>query len=78
MICWLLEIVPDFEIENVKLVLVITENIATVSNSKLKNPIVSPSSKYVPTSSVMNPLGTVLYGTNASVIEAKRMKLKIY
>jgi hypothetical protein len=74
----LIENNPDFEIENVKLGLVITENIATVSNSKLKNPIVSPSSKYVPTSSVMNPLGTVLYGTNASVIEAKRMKLKIY
>jgi len=69
---------PDLNLKNVKLGLVLTENIATVTNSGLKNPIVSPATKYTPSCSVMNPLGTVLYGTSSSVIEAKRMKLKIY
>ncbi|MEN9929519.1 MAG: hypothetical protein RLZZ231_1440 [Bacteroidota bacterium] len=69
---------PDLNLKNVKLGLVVTENIATVTNSGLKNPIVSPATKYTPSCSVMNPLGTVLYGTSSSVIEAKRMKLKIY
>ena len=69
---------PDLNLKNVKLGLVVTENIATVDNSGLKNPIVAPATKYTPSSSVMNPLGTVLYGTSSSVIDAKRMKLKIY
>ena len=69
---------PDLNLKNVKLGLVVTENIATVANSGLKNPIVAPATKYTPSSSVMNPLGTVLYGTSSSVIDAKRMKLKIY
>lgn len=69
---------PDLNLKNVKLGLVVTENIATVANSGLKNPIVAPATKYTPLSSVMNPLGTVLYGTSSSVIDAKRMKLKIY
>ena len=69
---------PDLNLKNVKLGLVVTENIATITNSGLKNPIASPEIKYTPTSSVMNPLGTVLYGSSSSVIDAKRMKLKIY
>lgn len=78
---------PDFNLKNVKLGLVVTENIGNVNNSGLKNsftttstftPPVTTTVKNTPASSVMNPLGTVLYGTKSTVIEAKRMKLKIY
>lgn len=71
---------PDFNLKNVKLGLVVTENIGNINNSGLKNPITTSSTivKNTPASSVMNPLGTVLYGTKSTVIEAKRMKLKIY
>lgn len=33
---------------------------------------------FIPVSSVMNPLGTILYGSGANVPENKRLKLKIY
>ncbi|TDD99561.1 DUF4270 domain-containing protein [Flavobacterium cellulosilyticum] len=33
---------------------------------------------FYPVSSVMNPLGTILYGSSANVAEDKRLKLKIY
>jgi hypothetical protein len=32
---------------------------------------------FFPESSVMNPLGTILYGSNQTVPEGKRLKLKI-
>jgi hypothetical protein len=61
---------------NVKLGLVVTENIADASFSKLKT--ANAFSSKVAKSSVMNPLGTILYGSHPSVPEDKRLKLQIY
>ncbi|WP_298140895.1 DUF4270 domain-containing protein [Flavobacterium sp.] len=72
---------------NVRLGLAITESISTVSNVKLKTPITTGSSTSstidrIPTAAVMNPLGTILYGSKPVSSdpdgEKKKMKLKIY
>lgn len=62
---------------NVRLGVSIIEDIEKVSNASLKNPQTSFSK--VPFSSVLSPLGTVLYG-NVPVPsnEASRLKLEIY
>lgn len=62
---------------NVKLGLIVTENIASVSNQKIKTPLSAFYDK-VPTASVMNPRGTVIYGTSPNVPDDKRLKLEIY
>lgn len=77
---------------NVKLGLVVTENINIVANAKVKNPFSYyetnlttglpqlKSAKYVPAMSVANPLGTILYGSNIPVGDAnyaKRLQLEI-
>jgi len=61
---------------NVKLGLVVTENIGDASFTKLKT--ANTFSSKVAKSSVMNPLGTILYGSHPSVPEDKRLKLQIY
>lgn len=65
---------------NVKLGLVVTENINVTSNASLKNPFTADGVdvKYVPVMDVVNPFGTVLYGSNSSVEDGKRLKLEIY
>ena len=62
---------------NVKLGLVVTENINNNQNAAFKTP---PDllHKFLPVMSVVNPLGTVLWGSNQSVPVAKRVKLQIY
>lgn len=60
--------------ENVKLGLVITQNINLLSNSALKNPV--DGVDRVPSASVITPRGTVLYGNLASDPE-KRLKFNI-
>ncbi len=62
---------------NVPLGLVVTEGIDIIVNSKLKTAI-SPLIKEVPTASVLNPLGTVLFGNTANVSADKKVKLEIY
>jgi hypothetical protein len=65
--------------ENVKLGLVVTELITATSNAKLFTAVTTPNDiKLAPLASVMNPLGTVIYGTSANVPIGKRLKLKIY
>lgn len=65
--------------KNVKLGLVVTESIAAITNAKLETPITGNNDiKFSPIASVMNPLGTVLYGSSLNVPENKRLKLKIY
>ena len=49
-----------------------------VNNKKLKTEIPTFGIKQVPTSSVMNPLGTIIYGTSPLIPDDKRMKFKIY
>lgn len=61
---------------NVKLGLVVSENVNLISNSAVRGTSI-PEVDKVPTSSVISPLGTVLYGPDA-VEEDKRMKLRIY
>ena len=63
---------------NVKLGLVVTEDINTVSYKNLETETTTFSK--IPTASVMNPLGTVLYGgtTSEKVPKDKKLKLEIY
>lgn len=61
---------------NVKLGLVVTENIGETSFVKLRTPNVFTSK--LPKATVINPLGTVLYGSHPSVPDDKRIKLQIY
>lgn len=70
---------------NVRLGLVVTEGISQVSNFYLKSPFTTSVSgtnsldtKYIPVASFINPLGTILYGSNSSVPDDKRIKLQIY
>ncbi len=73
---------------NVRLGLVVTENINTSGgNYYLKNPFTTTSSsntltsKYIPQMSVVNPLGTILYGSNIPSTDSnydKRLKLEVY
>lgn len=62
--------------ENVQLGVVVTENISNYVSNKLKSQ--TGTIKEAPQALVMNPLGTVLYGSKSSVAEDKRLKLKIY
>ena len=72
---------------NVRVGLVVTEDINNVKSAYFKNPFVmsdpmSPAGasynvKFLPVASVINPLGTVLHGTNSADVD-KRLKLEIY
>jgi Domain of unknown function (DUF4270) len=61
---------------NVKLGLVVTETIGDASFTKLKT--ANTFSSKVAKTSVMSPLGTILYGSHPSVPDDKRLKLQIY
>ena len=61
---------------NVRLGLSVTENINITGLSKLRTPNSNLSS--APTMSVLSQLGTILYGTNPTVPEDKKLKLEIY
>ena len=71
---------------NYKLGLSVTESIAVSTNAQLRTPysVFNPipgdflNVRFVPTGSIMNPLGTILYGSHSSVPEDKRLKLEIY
>ena len=77
---------------NIKLGLVVTENIGNVANVYLKTPFTykqanksgtleDKTSKFVPSMSVANPLGTILYGSNILPADSnydKRIKLEIF
>ena len=70
---------------NVKLGLVVTENINSIPNFKALNPFpyIGTNSKFVPAMSVANPLGTILFGNNVpssgsdAVNYDKRLQLEI-
>lgn len=74
-------LIKDATAVNVKLGLVVTEDIAVVASNKLKNRIQMSPDEYfseVPRGSVMSPVGTILYGSKASVPDDKRLKLEVY
>lgn len=64
---------------NVKLGLVVTENINLISSGKIQTPFEEGDVqvKWTPTGSVLHPFGTVLHGSN-SADEKKRLKLEVY
>lgn len=71
--------------DNVRLGVAVIEDINTPSNAYLNpaNPITIGTTQipFIPVSSVMSPLGTVLYGTNIPAGDAniaKKLKLEIY
>uniref|UniRef100_UPI00404B56B8 DUF4270 domain-containing protein n=1 Tax=Flavobacterium sp. TaxID=239 RepID=UPI00404B56B8 len=68
--------------ENIRLGLVVTENINVANNASLKTPytVGTQQVSLLPFASVMSPLGTILYGTNPANIADfdKRLKLEIY
>ena len=61
---------------NVKLGLVVTEDIAVIASNKVRttNSFITEA----PRASVMSPLGTILYGGKSTVPAEKRLKLEIY
>lgn len=62
---------------NVKLGLVVSEDVRILSNAYRRNP--QPSSiDRIPLSSVMSPSGTILFGNHSTVPEDKKLKLEIY
>lgn len=61
---------------NVKLGVVVTEDIAINSSNKLRTP--TDKISQAPKASVMNPLGTIIYGSKSTVPDDKRLKLEIY
>ncbi|KAF2335517.1 DUF4270 domain-containing protein [Flavobacterium daemonense] len=69
-------LIKDATAVNVKLGLVVTEDISTITSNKLKlkNSVISEA----PRGSVMGPLGTILYGSKSTVAEDKRLRLEIY
>lgn len=62
---------------NVRLGLVVTEAIGNIGNYNLKNQSLA-GIKEVPIASIMNPFGTVLYGSKSSVPLDQRLRLEIY
>lgn len=68
-------LIKNTDSTNVKLGVVVTENIAVATFNKLKTP--NSFFSVLPTSSVFNPLGTVLFGSNPAVPEEKRLRLEI-
>jgi hypothetical protein len=71
-------LIQNADSTNVKLGLVVTENIGDITNKKLKSSIPTYDIKEVPSASIVNPLGTILYGSSENVPIDKRIRLKIY
>ncbi len=80
-------LIKDATVKNVKLGLVVTGDINTITSGKLKNRILidpaNPNDYFseVPRASIMSPLGTVLFGGNIPSTDAnytKRLQLQVY
>jgi hypothetical protein len=71
-------LVKNTDVKNIKLGLVVTEDINNADMSKLKT--ASADISQAPKASVMNPLGTVLYGgrSTSNPTDAKLLKLEIF
>lgn len=69
-------LVKNTDSTNVKIGVVVTEDINTSSFYALKDKTGIP--LFLPLGSVMNPLGAILFGTNLPIEDKKRMKFEIY
>ncbi|MBF4517168.1 DUF4270 domain-containing protein [Flavobacterium sp. ANB] len=69
-------LIKDATAKNVRLGLVVVDDINVVASNKLKlkNSVISEA----PRATVLNPLGTVLFGGTSTVTDANRLKLEIY
>ena len=69
-------LIKNTDYKNVTLGLAVTESLAVTGSNKLKtaNPVFSQ----IPKGSVMNPRGTILFGSTTNAPEDKRLKLQIY
>jgi hypothetical protein len=69
-------LIKDATAKNVRLGLVVVDDINVVASNKLKlkNSVISDA----PRATVLNPLGTVLFGGTSNVADANRLKLEIY
>ncbi|GEC70922.1 protein of unknown function [Flavobacterium flevense] len=72
-------LIQNADSTNVKLGVVVTEDINNTGMNKLRVPL-QPGTTLTkaPQASVMNPLGVVLHGANSSVPADKKLKLEIY
>lgn len=68
-------LIKNADSTNVKLGLVVTEDINVIASNKLRT---ASTISQAPRASVMNPLGTIIYGGKSTVPVDKRMKLEIY
>lgn len=73
-----INMIKNDTVTNVRLGLVVTENINVVTNKSLESPVDSGQIKKTPESSVINPLGTILYGNTSEVPNDKKIKFEIY
>ncbi len=74
-------LINNVDSTNVRLGLVVTESIGEISNKKLKTTTLQNNISEIPTASILNPLGTILYGSDIPFGDPdfeKRIQLKIY
>jgi hypothetical protein len=75
-------LIKNVDSTNVKMGIVVTEDINTIASNKLratdKKTVKGEAFTAAPRASVMNPLGTILYGGTSAVADDKRLKLQIY
>lgn len=66
--------------DNIKIGVSVTESINLVSTAAVKNTILANGAEinYIPLASILNPLGTVLYGSHDNVPVDKKLKLEIF
>jgi hypothetical protein len=71
-------LIKNVDATNDKLGLVVAEKAISNIFYALEVPNTVPDFAFVPMTSVMNPLGVILYGSNESVPADKRLKMEIY
>ena len=69
-------LIKNADSTNVKLGVVVTEDINTTVSYKLRT--ATSTISQAPKASVMSPLGAIIYGSKSTVPEDKRLKLEIY
>ena len=63
---------------NVRLGLSVTEDVTKIGNRFIKNTAADVYYNRLPEASVINPLGAILYGSDSSIDESKRVQLEIF
>jgi hypothetical protein len=71
-------LIKNVDATNDKLGLVVAEKVNSDIFYALQVPNTAPAFAFVPMTSVMNPLGVILYGSNGSVPADKKLKMEIY